>query len=200
LPLAGSCPVRHVIRPRHSTPGPYTCIALLASFHMPPHLTGLAVVTVLFVAACSSSANHMESVDTSADRCALRPQDSTFMAGGPVYRDCAVKSKAVFLTQSIHPEFHPSMQGTGSACYSADLEYVVDAKGLVETKTARVVRTNSEPLVEALLSILPQWKFQPARLNDQPVRQIVLERRVVKFRVVTSPSAPSGSAHGSPSC
>ena len=163
-------------------------------------LTFLTFLTVLVVDACSSSANHVEPGDISADRCPLRPQDSTFRATGPVFRDCAVKSKAVFLTQSIRPEFHPSTQGASAACYSAELEYVVDAKGLVETKTARVVRTNSQPLAEALLAILPQWKFQPARLYDQPVRQIVLDRQAVRIRVVTSPSAPSASVHGSPGC
>lgn len=160
----------------------------------------LTFLMVLVVAACSSSGNHVEPSDASADRCPLRPQDSTFRAIGPVYRDCAVTSKAVFLTQSIRPEFHPSTQGASAACYSAELEYVVNAKGLVETKTARVVRTNSQPLAEALLAILSQWKFQPARVNDQSVRQIVLDRQAVRVRVVTSPSTPSGSAHGSPNC
>lgn len=128
------------------------------------------------------------------------------MAAGPVYRDCSVKTKAVLLTTSIHPEFRPSTQGTmGGACYSAELEFVVDTKGMVETKSVRVVRTNSQPLVEAVLSILPQWRFQPARLNDEPVRQIVIDRRVVKTMVVvapagTRPSLPVGSSHGTLGC
>ena len=169
-------------------------------------LPGFALIVVLLAAACSSANNRVASGDADSERCALRPQDSTFMAAGTVYRDCAVKSKAVLLTTSIHPEFYPSTQGTrGDGCYSADLEFVVDAKGMVETKTARVVRTNSQALAEAVLSILPQWRFQPARLNDEPVRQIMSHRRVVKTMVAvvplgTSPSIPAGSRHGTPGC
>ena len=128
------------------------------------------------------------------------------MAGGPVYRDCAVKSKTVLLTRSIHPEFHPTTLGTTrDECYSAELEYVVDSKGLVETKTARVVRSNSDALAQALMSILPQWRFQPAMLNEQPVRQIVIDRQVVMTRVVvaragTTPAAPSGTRQRVTSC
>ena len=85
------------------------------------------------------------------------------------------------------------------------MEFVVDEKGLVETKTARVVRTNSQPLAEAAISILPQWKFQPARLNDEPVRQIFAYRHLMKTIVVASPagtrpSVPAGSPHGTPGC
>ena len=128
------------------------------------------------------------------------------MAAGPVYRECGVTSKAVVLTQGIHPAFQPSAQDAKSGrCYSAELEFVIGVNGLIETKTARVVRTNSQPLAEAIISMLPQLKFQPARLNDETVRQIMNYRQVVKTRVVivpagTTPSAPAGSTHGTPGC
>ena len=62
------------------------------------------------LAACATSANRAETAagDASAARCALRPQDSTFALLGPVFRDCQVQTKALFLTTDIRPDFRPS--------------------------------------------------------------------------------------------
>lgn len=146
------------------------------------------------LAACASSANRTESGDESGGGCGLRPQDSTFAAAGPVYRDCAVKTKARLVTKDIHPDFRPTTRGND--CYSADLEYVVNARGEPETATARIVRTNNQGFAESVLSILPRWKFEPAKLDGVPVRQIVANHQAMMTRVIVVPvgSTPSAAA------
>ena len=154
------------------------------------------------LAACTSSANRAETAagDASAARCALRPRDSTFALLGPVFRDCQVQTKALFLTTDIRPDFRPTTTNPKSGrCYSAELEYVVNEQGAVETKTARVVRTIDQALADAMISILPQWKFEPAKLNGVAVRQIVsdtysIESQVVVVPAGTRPPRSSGSA------
>ena len=171
---------------------------------MPRSLTGLALV--LLVSACSSAASHPAPGDADAGRCALRPQDSTFAATGPVYHACAVNPRAQLAVNAAQPDFLANAQGARiGTCYSVELEFVVDEKGLIETRTARVVRTNSQALAESVISILPQWRFQPAMLNDSPVRQIMTYRRIVSSKIVaapagTRPSPPTSLPHGASSC
>ena len=157
-------------------------------------LPGFALIVVLLAAACSSANTRVASGDADGERCALRPQDSTFIAGGPVYRDCAVTTKAFFLTKDIHPDFHAPERSNG--CYVAEMEYVVNEKGAIETATARVVRTNNQAFADAVVSILPQWKFEPAKINDVPARQIVTDKQQMMTMVVAMPpgSSPSSAA------
>lgn len=44
--------------------------------------------------------------------------------------------------------------------------------GFVETRTARVVRTNDQGFAESVMTILPRLRFDPAMPNGAPVRQI----------------------------
>ena len=151
-----------------------------------------ALLLATALAACASSANRTETGggEDSSGGCGLRPQDSTFAAGGPVYRDCAVKTKARNVTTDIHPDFRPTTAGNG--CYSVELEYVVDQKGFAETKTARIVRTNNQAFAESVISILPQWKFEPAKRDGVPVRQIMIDKQSMMTRVVRV-VVPAGS-------
>lgn len=151
--------------------------------------------------ACASAPNRSAATDGAG--CALRPQDSTFIATGPVYRDCAVETKAVLLTKDIHPDFRP--ESRNGACYSAEVDYVVNEAGFVETKTARIVRTNNQAYAESIMSILPQWKFEPARRDGVPVRQIVVGVHKASVSVVvlpagTRPSASTRPPRQKPSC
>ena len=128
---------------------------------------------------------------------------------GPVFRDCQVQTKAALLTKDIRPDFRPSTTNTKSGnCYSAELEYVVNEQGAVETKTVRVVKTTDQALADAIISILPQWKFEPAKLNGVAVRQIVSDTYSIQSQVVivpagTRPSSPTGTkrpARSTPRC
>lgn len=161
-------------------------------------LAGVLVAIITLGACASSSPNRAETTaSASADvggPCALRPQDSTFSVAGTVYRDCAVTTKAVLLTKDIHPDFQPPLKSGG--CYVAEMEYVVNEQGAIEAKTARIVRTNDQAFAEAVVSILPQWKFAPAKLNDVPVRQIVSDKQQMMTMRIAMPagSSPSSAA------
>lgn len=168
-----------------------------------PHRFARSTALLLFAAgvtACASSASSTETgvADEDDGRCPFRQQDSVFVAGGPVYRACAVKTKAVLLTKDIGPDFRPTV--TGNTCYSAEVEFVVDARGIPETRTARVVRTTNQAFAESVLSVLPRWRFEPAKLDGVPVRQIVVDRQsvgavtVVRVAGGGAPSAPPRSA------
>ena len=139
------------------------------------------VLSAAILTACASSPKQTAAVNDPAASCAPRAEDSTYARLGPVYRDCAVTTKAVFLTQNIAPEFRPPTQNVRSgACYSVELEYVVDEQGLVEANTARVVKTNNQAFAEA------------------PVRQIVSDKRAMQTMVVVMPAGQKPSASARP--
>ncbi|MEO8621390.1 MAG: energy transducer TonB, partial [bacterium] len=155
----------------------------------------LLLVTAIAARPSSASRTELALLGKNADPCPLRPEDSVFVGATPVYRDCAVTTKAFLLTNDIHADFTPSRGGP--RCYSVELEYVVNEKGEVETATARVVKTNNQMFAEAQLSILPQWKFEPAKLNDVPVRQIVVDKKTAQVMSVVVPSGSGRAAASS---
>lgn len=119
--------------------------------------------------------------------CGLRPSDSSFAAAGHVYRDCGVDTKAQAVNPSARIDFQPSTRGVTN-CYSAEVEFVVNAAGFPEVSTARVVRANDPSFGEAVLAAVRTWRYQPAIKNGQPVRQIVDERRAAQTAVVVVPA------------
>jgi hypothetical protein len=135
------------------------------------------ITIVAFVSACASSGSRSAS-ESAESRCGLRPQDTTFAAHIPLYRDCAVDRKARKLT-TINPDYRPS--NAGNSCFAAAVEFVVTTSGTPDATTARVVRTNSQPFADAALSIIPRFKYEPAQLAGTPVAQIVVE----KFEMIT---------------
>ena len=168
------------------------------------------LLVVVVAAACASSSGSVAGAsangDMSAGGCALRPQDSTFAASGPVYRDCAVSSKAYLLTTDIHPDFQASRAAMKSGvCAVAEVDYVVGADGYVEARTAHIVKTNNPTYADAVVAILPQWRFEPAKLDGVPVRQIISAKEWIQGGVVVMPAGqkPSPSARAprtTPSC
>jgi hypothetical protein len=156
------------------------------------------------VAACASAARGGGGGGASGPKgsCGLRPSDSSFAAGGPVFRDCAVDAKAQALNPSARIDFQPP-RGGGN-CYSAEVEFVVNTAGFPETNTARLVRANDQSFGDAVLSAVRTWRYQPARKDGKPVRQIVDERRTAQTAVVVVPaggSLPSRPpANAPPSC
>jgi hypothetical protein len=144
----------------------------------------LALASILLVA-CASAGRPRE-----ASSCQLRGDDSTFAAGRTLYRDCAVDDRARLLTTNIRPDFSPA-QTPGNSCYSADLEFVVDSTGAPEIAHARIARANNPQYGDALLATLPTWKYEPARIQGRPVRQLVIEHRSL---VAATFAVPMGSA------
>jgi len=141
------------------------------------------------LAACASAGG------TSAHRvaCDLPDRDSVFAVGGPVFRDCAVDRAARLVTTNIHPDFRPTTPR--STCYSADVEFVVDTIGKIETRTARVIRTNDQTFAESVVASLTAWKYDPAVRDKRLVRQVVTTHQTMSTGVVVAPKGmppPSG--------
>lgn len=166
----------------------------------PLNYTLLALVSGAMIggAGCASAPRGSQS---KAARCAPAERDSVFAAAGPVYRDCAVDVRAKNLTRA-RLDYRPSSPPRNGACYSAEIEFVVNAKGVPETNTARVVHTNDQGLAEATIAGLSAWKYEPARLGDVPVRQIVTEKSSMSAMVVVVPqgSAPTRPNQRPPVC
>lgn len=153
-------------------------------------LSSLAVTSLFLGAAACASTGHSRG----GSPCQLRVNDTTFAAGRTLYRDCAVDKRATLLTTNIRPDFTPTPR-PGTACHAADLEFVVDTTGLPELGTARIARSNDHDYADALFATLPSWKYEPARLQGRPVRQLVLEHRSIVTATVVVPAGSPPPTH-----
>jgi len=151
------------------------------------------------VAACASAGGRAE-----RSKCPLSNRDSTYLARGPVYRDCAVNEKARVTTTNARVDFQPLTSDHG--CFTAEVEFVVDTLGVPEQGTQRLVRATTPAFGEAVLAIVPALRYEPARRAGVRVRQIVSERRtaMVGTVVVAKGSAPPpttrGASQRAPTC
>jgi len=159
----------------------------------------LAAVAALAVSACAS-AGGPAGTGGRRSSCPLQAQDSVYLAAGPVYRDCAVDRKAEVVAD-LQPDFRPS---PGQLCYNAEVEFVVDPRGLPEVATAHVVRANNLEFADAVRTLVPRLKFHPAMRDGGAVRQIVTWKKVIQGMTTVAPrgnappSPPSAPLH--PSC
>jgi len=156
-----------------------------------PLLCGIAV-------ACASATGGRRAT------CDLSPSDSVLAQGRPVFRDCNVDRPARFLNNAgARPNLPSSAASMRSACYSADLEFVVDSTGRPETATARLVRTNNQDFAQAVLETIGVWRYEPALRDGTPVRQIVTTHQAASMMVVVAPAGsgpPAGRPPNMPRC
>jgi hypothetical protein len=159
------------------------------------------VVIGLYVLGCTISAC-ASSGSSSATDCLPTQTDSVYLSGGPVYRDCAVDRKARLLESSVHVNYQPTIrQPAGSVqCYYAEIHLVADASGRPELETARLGRTNEPNWGQAVLASVQNWRFEPALKNGEPVRQIVLERRVTALAVTVVRAGEARRPPPQPDC
>ena len=159
-------------------------------------LCAIPILSMLLIA-CSGTRQA-----ANAERCALTAADSVYLANGPVYRDCNVDRAAVE-TSAVRVEFNPPIDRYQRTmqCYRADLQFVIDANGILEPGTAKVVESNDGAFAAAALASLERRKFRPAMKDGQPVRQIVKKREGMATRVATVPvgQAPMPTT-GTPLC
>ena len=157
---------------------------------------GLGVVAMVALAACGAARS------AGGSACTLPAQDSVYLSRGPVYRDCAVTTKAKIIPASRRLDY--TLANTGRTCSMAEVELVVDTLGVPEPESIRIIRTNDPRMAEAVTESARSWRFEPARLNNAPVRQIVLERPIVSVMRVerTTASPPSRPPAGAraPTC
>lgn len=144
-------------------------------FHL---LIALAVIGGACTTASSGISTHQQG-------CALEPGDTLYLRDGPVYRECAVEQRATAVDRSAHPEFNRSSPPPGGqACYTAEVEFVVDEQGAPEVETATVLRTNNREYAQAVVTAIARWRYSPALLHGSPVRQIVREQQKMTVAVV----------------
>lgn len=150
----------------------------------------------VFGAACASAGGGRRAA------CELSASDSVLARGRPLFRNCAVDRSARFVTNGgTRPDYRPSAPRT--ACYSTEVEFVVDATGKPETSTARVARGNDPAFGDAVLATLASWRYEPAIRDGVPVRQIVTSHQSMSTSVVIVPkgsSPPSGPPLNAPRC
>lgn len=151
------------------------------------HALGGAVVILgaIFAAACASAGS--AAGVRAGSRCPLEAKDSVFLAGGPVYRDCAVDRKAEPIAD-VHPEFRADPT---TRCYSAEIEFVVNKNGLPEEETARILHATDRRFAEAVYQTIPRLRYHPALRGGAPVRQIVDFKSAMQSVLV---AVPAGSA------
>lgn len=131
-----------------------------------------------------------------ATECTGAPPDSTWLAAGPVYRDCEVDTPAkvrggaptIRATQFINVR-------DAKPCLRISLDLVVGPDGKVETDKVVVVESDHPIMTQETLKTIGGLRFDPARLGGQAVRQQVRYTRGValsgmRFAVGRSGSAP----------
>lgn len=121
-----------------------------------------------------------------ASACLLSSSDSVFLASGPVYTTCSVDERAKLVESSAREDFRPSIvpgSRPATLCFSAEVRLVVDAAGRVEPETVRLVRSTDPVYGQAVLAGVRSWRFEPARREGTPVRQVVQEKRMAALRI-----------------
>jgi hypothetical protein len=158
-------------------------------FHSTTTLLLFALAAIPLAAACASAGG----AAGARGECLLSAEDSVYLSGGPVFRDCAVDQAARLTTPNAPIDYRPSASARSGnrACWLAELQFVVNAAGVPEKETAKIVRTTDPGFAEAVLSSLPSWRYRPAEKEGIPVRQIVRERRAIALAVVAVGSGQS---------
>ncbi len=139
---------------------------------------------VLFCASASVQAQGTK------QRCLDTPIDST-NPSLPVYQECHVERKAKLRLSSQRPQFTLPSGGAGPTCYRASFEFVVDTSGQPELETARRVSSTDERFADAVAATLGGLRFEPARLDKAPVRQVARYESRLGVRVVVKSATPT---------
>lgn len=161
----------------------------------------LSLLAVAGIVACAS-ANGGAGAARNRSGCDLTSRDSSYLARGLVYRECAVDDKAKLLT--THPRFDFQPSASDPSCLAADLEFVVDTLGAPEIGSVQVLRATTRAFGEAVAATIPTFLYEPARLEGMRVRQIVSYRQTAMLGRVVVPmgGAPptTGRAQRPPTC
>ena len=145
------------------------------------------VVGCLFVAACASGARATKTCD---------PLPADFQGLGELYSQCEVDQR-VRLVNSPRADFSRLKPLGTSGCYSADYLFVVDAKGIPQARTVKMLRNNSVTYADAMREVINGLRFEPARKNGVAVPQLYLYEPRMRYVVTTS---GSGASRRPPPC
>lgn len=130
---------------------------------------------------------------TTAPDCTGAPPDSTWLAAGPVYRDCEVD------TAARQKDEGPRYQNTrfvglrvDKPCLRIKLDVVVEANGRVNRDLVNVVSSDHRVMTEETLKTLGGLRYDPAMKDGQAVRQLARYERSVRLEGVTIAVGPAG--------
>lgn len=90
----------------------------------------------------------------------------------PVYTVIEVHEEAVRAANSAAPAYPPQLLTDGVEG-AVTVQYVVDASGVPDIGSLRVISTTRREFADAVREALPHMRFTPARIDNQPVRQLV---------------------------
>jgi F0F1-type ATP synthase membrane subunit c/vacuolar-type H+-ATPase subunit K len=94
--------------------------------------------------------------------------------------DAAVDEDAKPASDNRAPEFLRALREWGVRGRVA-AQFVVDADGHVDPRTLRILAATDPQLAASVSETLPTWRYVPARVKGEPVRQLV--RIVFDFRM-----------------
>lgn len=96
---------------------------------------------------------------------------------------------------SAAPTYPSELMKNGVEGYAA-MRFVVDSTGLVDMTTVRILETTHLEFATAVREAMPRMKFTPARLGDQPVRQLAEQMFAFRIERTVTESGESSSESG----
>lgn len=107
----------------------------------------------------------------------------------PLLASLAIAQRVQSLDRSARPDFRPDVSlSFREACYSAEIQFVVDETGTPETEDARVVHSNNPAFASAAVEAIAKWRYRPASINGVAVRQITTEKLGMAAVLVAVPA------------
>lgn len=132
------------------------------------------------------------------NRCSGTPIDSTMVAG-PVYQDCQVDKPAKLRGPPPKPNWSPgTSEISNGRCFRAEFQFIVDEMGNVLPGSVQVSSSNNPSFEDAVRGTLLQLRYDPAKLDDRPVRQVVVYKQTAAVIVRVSSSPTRGAPPRAP--
>lgn len=127
--------------------------------------------------------------------CSVDSIPAALQATGPVYRDCEVTTPAT-VKKDVRFRAPDGQEGCNIELI---VEFVVDTSGLADTTSVSFKLSTSRSAAGEFLKGLRTWRFAPAVLNGQRVRQLVQVRREHIARKERSSFTVGPMSSGAPS-
>ena len=126
----------------------------------------------------------------SSDTIAAGP-DTITAAGDNVYTSFEVDNAVQFSAGSAVPQYPPDLLAR-RVPGAVTVRFVVDTSGAADVQSLQIVDSSDPQFAASVRDALPLMKFQPARLNGRPVRQLV--EQPFRFNIDTARPNPGDSA------
>jgi TonB family protein len=115
---------------------------------------------------------------------AAAPESITPEDEEPVYTVVEVHEEAVRVASSAAPAYPPALLAEGIEG-TVLVRYVVEANGAPDVSSFRVISATRREFADAVRAALPHMRFTPARIDHNPVRQLV--EQPFTFRIQRPP-------------